>query len=380
MHSKESKFTQFNCPGHFSIAGTLSLMSSSSSSSSSNSPQLSKSSSIDQVSQDNGSENDSNSEENLIEALKKSLKLTNNKFLESEIEDLKEFFKVQLTELSNGPTISSIFWLKVCLPVSIRTNEKLVNEKPLISFKIELKSAVEPHDPENYENDMNLPYSITDFKVEELTNFDESSSESEEKEEEESNITTIDKNTLISSAYSRLNSILSTLLESKELSLLSVIEDFYIKLEESNYPEKEVICRDYYYPVFDCRHWGRSNFIKLATTSNSSSSNLFNLLAIGNSYNNSNTTSTITSTLISVATSSNQSISYRARALYDFQALMQGELSFQENEVLLVLANLGTGWLTARRVTNINNNNSTNFLDSDDAMVGLIPENYIERL
>lgn len=349
------------------------------------------------------------SQDNLIETLKKSLKLTDNKFLESEIEDLKEFFTVELLpiEESDGSVFSveakKLFWLKVYLPVTLKTDEgKFVNEKPLISFKIELKKEIKPHDPDN---EMCLPYLITDFKL----NFNESLENEEEESffSDESKLSTSHPNPKVSlsSSSSRLSSILSNLLASNEISLLTLIEDVYIKLEEFNYPEKEIICRDFYYPIFDCRHWGRSNFIK---TSNSSS-NLFNLLSNNNNKNNNNNNSSSannnnssTSNLsyssntnycnISFTASSsaspnqvsNVSVMYRARALYDFQALMQGELSFKENEILLVLANLGNGWLTARRVTSstssLNVNGNTMVLDSDDLMIGLIPENYIERL
>lgn len=380
------------CPGQIHNSHIMSSSSSSSSSSnssnSSTSPHL-----IDQEQQEpplQGS--DSNSEDNLIETLKRSLKLTDNTFLESEIEDLKEFFTVQLTDdLSTNTTTnssssqcqseSSVIWLKVCLPITIKAMDRVTSGKPVISFRIELKPHLEaeqqqpPHDPENFaDNEMSLPYLITDCKVEEEL-MDDSDNEHEHELPTNNN----NNNAFTSSAYSRLKSIFSELLKSKEISLLNLIEDFYINLEESNYPEKEVICRDYYYPVFDSRHWGRSNLVKSANA-NGSSSNLFHLLATNSTTTTTttnNSSTTINSTTISSITISSppsQAIIYRARALYDFQALMQGELSFQENEILLVFANLGNGWLTARRVT------STGVLDADDATVGLIPENYIERL
>lgn len=351
-----------------------------SSSSNSSSPHLFNSDPLNPL---NPANQDSSSETLLIDTLKKSLKLTNNKFLESEIEDLKEFFTVHLNEdcvdkyndnttITTDTAATKVLWLQVYLPITIRTiqdeKEVINNCKPLISLKIELKPEVMES-----EDETTLPYSITDFKVEEL--------EEEEKEEVEENIKDIKDiesieetdSTDIESNRSILNSILSTLLESKDISLLNLIEDFYIHLEDSNYPAKEVICRDYYYPVFDARHWGRSNNIKNSSSSSGcTTNNLFTLLSC-------NTTSNISINLTNspnnlTTTTSTTSVVYRARALYDFQALMQGELSFQENEILLVLANLGNGWLTARRLS------SSGDLDSDDVMIGLIPENYIERL
>ncbi len=57
---------------------------------------------------------------------------------------------------------------------------------------------------------------------------------------------------------------------------------------------------------------------------------------------------------------------YAAKALYGYNASIDGELSLEEEEVLQVLKNLGNGWVTARKL-------STN-------SVGIIPENYIQRL
>lgn len=359
------------------------MSSSSESSSSENTDSSSSSSSPHLFNSDplNPANQDSSSETLLIDTLKKSLKLTNNKFLESEIEDLKEFFTVQLNEdceyNDNTTTAATagatVLWLQVYLPITIRTiqeddgKEVINNCKPLISLKIELKSEVMESQDET-----TLPYSITDFKVEELEEEDKDSVDIKDSvDTEETDSTDTDSSANVqSNSRSVLNSILSTLLESKDISLLNLIEDFYIHLEDSNYPAKEVICRDYYYPVFDSRHWGRSN-IKNSSSSGCTTNNLFTLLSC-------NTTGNISINLTNSPTTSTSSTSvvYRARALYDFQALMQGELSFQENEILLVLANLGNGWLTARRLSSGDNGG----LDSDDVMIGLIPENYIERL
>lgn len=134
-----------------------------------------------------------------------------------------------------------------------------------------------------------------------------------------------------------LTKILTGLIDAS-LTLVAVLEEFYIAVEDLNYPDKQVRERDFYYPVFDARHWGRSDCAKPAADA------------------------TI-------------NVSYRARALYDFQALMQGELSFQENEMLQVFANLGNGWLTAKKIDGRGGSESAG---SDHT--GLIPENYIERL
>ncbi len=142
-----------------------------------------------------------------------------------------------------------------------------------------------------------------------------------------------------------LDAILQHLTAPSTLSIVGVIEEFYLAVEERlNYPEKVVVVRDFFYPIFDARHWGRHELPQQAD-------------------DNQRTHSPASL----CPTSPTAHSSYRARALYDFQALMQGELSFQENDILQVFANLGNGWLTARKV-------------GDEAASGLIPENYIERL
>lgn len=328
-------------------------------------------------------------EENLIEELKRSLKITENEYLESEIEDLKEFFIVQTRHEQNCPFDKNCFWLEVFLPLTFRKitkegKEILENEKPLISFKIKLKNGnclpiefIEQAEEKLVEqpsaDNVNDTDNITQIETTVITsvtitqdNAIVTASTAENTEEDilnpiNSRSCNVDDSlpyeiieVKISelkedSTYSgNLLEIFESLIHPNDLSLLNVIEEFYIKLEDQNYPNKAVICRDYYYPVFDCRHWGRS---QSSSKSQSSTDN----------------------------SSSSSSISYRARALYDFQALMQGELSFQENEVLIVLANLGNGWLTARR-TSTSSSTSINEITSDDTMTGLIPENYIERL
>jgi hypothetical protein len=140
--------------------------------------------------------------------------------------------------------------------------------------------------------------------------------------------------------------------EKHSMPISSILEDFYQAIEEYNYPDKSIIERDYYYPVFDPRHWGRHLNLSFAHAASSYT------------------------TFPGSVGAANLNVSYRARAMYDFQALMQGELSFQENEVLQVLANLGNGWLTARKVHDSRGGSPS----SEDALTGLIPENYIERI
>lgn len=55
---------------------------------------------------------------------------------------------------------------------------------------------------------------------------------------------------------------------------------------------------------------------------------------------------------------------YEARVVYPYDAAIDGELSVDANEVLLVLKNLGNGWVCARR----------------RSQTGLVPENYIQRI
>lgn len=52
---------------------------------------------------------------------------------------------------------------------------------------------------------------------------------------------------------------------------------------------------------------------------------------------------------------------------------MEGELSIKENETLLVLANLGNGWLSARRQSPARG-------EEDENVTGLVPENYVQKI
>lgn len=337
-------------------------------------------------------QNSSSDETPILEQIKKSLKISENEFLESEIADLKEFFTVELEEhdplesLSSSSDIVSYerFWVKVGLPVTLRKISKdgkeTINERKAdISFRIKLKNG---------------KFVVKIEKPQEETDEEERVCKEEEAEEESKIMVKGQKEVIGSEAESEANesnpvieedevpyeiedfeivekleceenqvleSILKELIELEDLALLNLIEEFYIRLESTNYPHKDIICRDYYYPIFDNRHWGRPKTAHSSSTSKSSSGPL-------SSYSHGNSSS---------LDLPGGTLSYRARALYDFQALMQGELSFQENEVLVVLANLGNGWLTARRSSDTNSGPA---LETDDNMTGLIPENYIERL
>jgi len=55
---------------------------------------------------------------------------------------------------------------------------------------------------------------------------------------------------------------------------------------------------------------------------------------------------------------------YEAKVIYPYEAAMDGEMSIETADVLLVLKNLGNGWVCARR----------------RSQTGLVPENYIQRI
>lgn len=90
---------------------------------------------------------------------------------------------------------------------------------------------------------------------------------------------------------------------------------------------------------------------------------------------------------------------YKARAKFDFDAGGEGEMSIKENEILYILANLGNGWLSARRPSptaaaavdsstgsesvaahTATTNSSTIAPQHQEANIGFIPENYVKRL
>lgn len=117
----------------------------------------------------------------------------------------------------------------------------------------------------------------------------------------------------------------------------------------TNRPDQEIVVRDFCYSVYDPRHWGR----------------------------------TLPGQLHRLA--GNQGV-YRARARFDFDAAADGELDLRENDTLLILANLGNGWLSARKhpapaseapgaggdvaAPSPREKNTT----------GLVPENYVQRV
>lgn len=93
----------------------------------------------------------------------------------------------------------------------------------------------------------------------------------------------------------------------------------------------------------------------------------------------------------------NSSHVWRARARFDFDAAAEGELSIRENEVLLILGDLGNGWLSARKHPSAilaaaapksgrelecdgGGNNNSGDAEGVGGRVGLIPENYVERI
>lgn len=269
--------------------------------------------------------------------------------------DLQSFFKIE-TEAIDADSLQlqrQQIWIRLRLPIVQRTvdsntGKETVNSGNLqLSLRLKLNSTTDKEDEvkegeksdsieiveESAPNAISAPsattepYSISEFSFQNISE-DWWSTEFE----------------------SKLRQILQRLIDAN-LSLVAVIEDFYYAVEEElNYPDKEVILRDFFYPIFDDRHWGR--FPQNERTGNGANDSSNMLLS-----------------------PSSMNVSYRARALYDFQALMQGELSFQENDILQVFANLGNGWLTARKISGADGSSGNNNNNS-----GLIPENYIERL
>lgn len=139
-------------------------------------------------------------------------------------------------------------------------------------------------------------------------------------------------------------------------SIVCFIDAFYYTLEERQYPEKRVLIRDFCYSVYDPRHWGRP----LPT--------LLEKVAGG--------------------------CSYRAQARFDFRAAAEGELSMRKGDLLYVLADFGNGWLSVRKgtprseqsqegnyseTTGIKREDDTDLKDAS-SLVGLVPENYVERI
>lgn len=141
--------------------------------------------------------------------------------------------------------------------------------------------------------------------------------------------------------------------ENEPPSIASTIELFYLLLEgDINGAGREIIVRDFCYPVHDPRHWGRS--LK---------GQLERLIGAGHGSGNG---------------------IWKAKARYTFDAVSEGELSIRENDILLILANLGNGWLSARRHPSSPNpppsdsNNENN--RENEPLTGLVPENYVQRI
>lgn len=145
--------------------------------------------------------------------------------------------------------------------------------------------------------------------------------------------------------------------EADRPSIVCFIDAFYYTLEERQYPGKRILVRDFCYSVYDPRHWGRP----LPT--------LMERIA--------------------------GSCSYRAQARFDFRAAAEGELSMHKGDMLYVLADFGNGWLSVRKgsprhglpreegeelgETKSKEDDGGAGKDSSSS-VGLVPENYVERI
>lgn len=107
-----------------------------------------------------------------------------------------------------------------------------------------------------------------------------------------------------------------------------LVDSFYIFLDELWYPRDkntvQIFSRDFAYPVHNPMHFGHLP--------------LLNTLANEN---------------------------YKAKVIYKFDTTMDGEMSIDVDEVVTILKNLGNGWLTAKK---------------GNTEVGLIPENYVQRI
>lgn len=147
--------------------------------------------------------------------------------------------------------------------------------------------------------------------------------------------------------------------------MIGFIDSFYYCLEDWLHPHKESIVRDFCYSVYDPRHWGRP----------------------------------FPGLLDRFPSDEGSQAVWKAKARFDFDAAAEGELSIRENELLLILGNLGNGWLTARRhpasslprdvavepfpffpSQSHNTNTNTNTNANANGNTGLIPENYVVRL
>jgi len=269
-----------------------------------------------------------------------------------EITDLKEYFEIEVERMSaspkiqpfdsdnevKGPAHSRHFQVRMRLPISWKQpNADQLTDKFIMTVVVSVNELGGSVELDKRPSESLLPFAVRSFEL------------------------TLKPDWMTEVLESWINNCLTNLIATSDAlgpqPISAILEEFYVALEEFNYPSKSIIERDYFYPVFDPRHWNRH--AKVTSAKNDTGSNA----------------------------------SYRARALYDFQALMQGELSFQENELLQVLADLGNGWLTARKVVKCDEDNDDNdpgggerlvLVHSpnleDSQQIGLIPENYIERL
>lgn len=76
-----------------------------------------------------------------------------------------------------------------------------------------------------------------------------------------------------------------------------------------------------------------------------------------------------------------KTVSYKARAVYDYRGFDEDELSFHQNELLLVFSHLGNGWLRARRLQHDTTSGQDSPRASGENMHrdGRVPENYLEK-
>lgn len=145
---------------------------------------------------------------------------------------------------------------------------------------------------------------------------------------------------------------------SKQAKIVNFIDALYCVLEDLYHPssipsfengliafvEKEVCVRDYCFSIYDPRHWGRP----------------------------------FPGQLEKLTGQNNRHKIYKAKARFDFNGIAEGELSIRENEIIYILANLGNGWLSARRQSP--SNSLADSSSSEECNIGLVPENYVEKI
>jgi hypothetical protein len=115
---------------------------------------------------------------------------------------------------------------------------------------------------------------------------------------------------------------------SKEQRVSKLVDSFYFYFDEIWYPKdknsSEIVTRDFAYPIHNPMHFGHLPLLKTLANEN-----------------------------------------YKAKVIYKFDTTMEGEMSIDVDEIVTILKNLGNGWLTAKK---------------GNLEVGLIPENYVQRI